>query len=366
MTSCPFCLHPDDPVMIPGELAVAFRLPKTSSNGDIVIASRRHVCAADIGSDELSSMTQLLEQVSQEPGARPGEFREAFGHLYVEVLQAAVSGEVVDAEFLPQPMGDTTDSQTDNDHVSIASSIRAQFEKVKAEFDAAGGAAALKSGEWLSALIGKSFKNYWDSANVEYFRNKYEGCDRDEIARKLIHVTAKNAAILGGIVGAAISVDEVATLTTLGGGGIGLPASVSVAVTAFGSELFLLTRFQLQLVASLAKLYDVPLDPHDPEDILTILAFALGGKTAEAAGVLGMRVGGRAAGRAAKAVFRKELLSGLKDIGQKVGVKILQRSIVKYAIPMGSILIGSGWNYFSTQTVGKIAIEHFETLSTSP
>ncbi len=69
----------------------------------------------------------------------------------------------------------------------------------------------------------------------------------------------------------------------------------------------MLIKFQLQLVANLGKLYDVPLNPDDPEDILTILAFALGGSTADG--------------------------------------------------------IGTGWNYTSTQTVAKIAIKHFKQRS---
>jgi uncharacterized protein (DUF697 family) len=73
-----------------------------------------------------------------------------------------------------------------------------------------------------------------------------------------------------------------------------------------------------------------------------------------------MKVGGELAGRTAKAVFKKETLSALKRIAAKVGIKILQRSIVKYTIPIASIGIGTGWNYVSTKAVGRIAIKHFE------
>jgi len=113
-------------------------------------------------------------------------------------------------------------------------------------------------------------------------------------------------------------------------------------------------------VANLGKLYGVPLDPDDPEDILTILAFALGGSAADAAGKFGMKVGRKLAGRGAKAVFKKETLAALKRIAAKVGIKILQRSIIKYTIPIASIVIGSGWNYASTKTVAKVATKHFK------
>ncbi|GJQ60974.1 MAG: hypothetical protein SCALA702_00270 [Melioribacteraceae bacterium] len=40
-------------------------------------------------------------------------------------------------------------------------------------------------------------------------------------------------------------------------------------------------------------------------------------------------------------------------------MKILQRTIVKYVIPLASIGIGMGWSYMSTKTIGKIARKHF-------
>ena len=76
------------------------------------------------------------------------------------------------------------------------------------------------------------------------------------------------------------------------------------------------------------------------------------------AGKFGMKVGGKLA-RAAKGVFKKEVLAALKRIAARVGIKILQRSIVKYTIPMASIGIGAGWNYTSVKAVARIARRHF-------
>jgi uncharacterized protein (DUF697 family) len=223
-----------------------------------------------------------------------------------------------------------------------------------------GGWSSFKSGEWLWQIIQKSFANYWKNANAEYFESKYGTTDKEKLVKKLIDVAAKNAAILGGVTGATITTDEIFTIATGGEGGVGLAANIAIAVAGIGGEAILLIRLQLQLLANLGKLYGLPLDPDDPEDILTIFAFALGGSAADAAGKFGMKVGGKLAGRAAKAVFKKETLAALKRIAAKVGIKILQRSIVKYTIPVASIGIGAGWNYTSTKTVGRIAIKHFK------
>ena len=245
----------------------------------------------------------------------------------------------------------------------IKDEMKKHIENTKEDYKTVGGWTSLKSGHWLWEIIQKSFADYWEKANVEYFESKYGSKDKDFIAKKLISVAAKNAAILGGVTGAAISTDEIVAIVTVGEGGVGLPANVAIAATGIGTEAILLIKFQLQLIANLGKLYNAPLNPDDPEDILTILAFALGGSVADVAGKFGMKIGGRVAGNTAKAIIKKETLTALQKTAAKVGIKILQRSIVKYTIPLASIGIGTGWNYTSTRTVAKIAIKHFKIRS---
>jgi hypothetical protein len=153
--------------------------------------------------------------------------------------------------------------------------IKKRFEETKRDYDELGGWEAFKSGEWLPKLIHRSFKNYWERATVEYFYAKYPNRNRDEIAKRLVALAAKNASILGGITAAAISADEIVALTTVGGG-VGLPANIALALASISTEAILLVRIQIQLIANLGRLYGVPLDPDDPEDILTILTFAVG------------------------------------------------------------------------------------------
>ncbi len=238
--------------------------------------------------------------------------------------------------------------------------IRRLLDTTKREYSELGGWSAFRSGEWLGLLIQRSFRNYWERATVDYFCAKYGTTNPDKVAAKLITVAAKNAAILGALTGAAVSTDELVAIFTAAEGGIGLPANLAIAATAVAAEAILLVRFQLRLVANLGKLYRVPFDPDDPEDILTILAFALGGSTADMAGKAGAKIGGKMGGRVAKTVFSKDVLAFLKRLAAKVGVKILQRTIVKYVVPIVSIGIGTGWNYIATRAVGRIAVRHFK------
>jgi uncharacterized protein (DUF697 family) len=135
---------------------------------------------------------------------------------------------------------------------------------------------------------------------------------------------------------------------------------VTIAATAIAGELIVITRMQLKMVAEIAKIMKVPLDPEDPEDILTIFAFAVGGGAAEAAGKFGMKVGAKVAEKVIRATIKKEVLATLKRVAAKIGLKLLQRTIIKYALPVVSIGIGATWNYLSTKTVSGIARKHFE------
>ena len=229
-------------------------------------------------------------------------------------------------------------------------------EVTKRDYDALGGWIGFRSGEWLPRLIAKSFKNYWERADYEHFRSKYAGADADTIAGRLIGVAAKNAAALGAATGAAISADEFAGAATAG---LALPAGIAIGLASISVEAVGLVHIWLKLVANLGRLYAVPLDPDDPEDILTILAFALGGGTAEVAGKAGMKVGSKSAALGMKSIFKGEVLAAIKKIAAKLGVKILQRQILKYTVPVASIGLGAGWNYWATKWIGRIAIKHF-------
>jgi hypothetical protein len=238
--------------------------------------------------------------------------------------------------------------------------IRKGLNEAKKEYNDFGGWSGFANGNWLLLLIQKSFRDYFERATAEYFHKKYPYLDIDGIAGKLITIAAKNSAVLGAISGASVSTDEIVGLFTAAEAGVGLPANIAIGAGAICGEAILLVRIQLELVANLAKLYGVPLDPDDPEDILTILAYALGGSASETVGKLGMKIGGGATKGAIKAGIKGETLKFIQTIARKIGIKILQRNIVKYTVPVVSVGFGVGWNYVATRTVGRLSIKHFK------
>jgi uncharacterized protein (DUF697 family) len=239
------------------------------------------------------------------------------------------------------------------------STIRKELIAAKQEISELGGLTSFRNGEWLLGLIKKSLINYFERATPEYFSAKYPNLDEDAIAKKTIDVAAANAAIVGGITGAVISADELIALFTGGEAGLGIPANIAIGFTAISAELLLITKIQLQLVARLARLHGVPLDTSDPEDVLTILAFAFGGSIAELAGNEGMKIGGRVAGATVKKYLTKEFLAATKRIAKKLGYKLLWRTVFNSVVPFASIVVGATWTERPRESLARLQSNTF-------
>ena len=212
----------------------------------------------------------------------------------------------------------------------------------------------------LLRLVGRSFKRYWEGVNVERLRAVYGTTDNRQIADKLVRLFSRHACLLGGVTGLMISIDEVIAFATGGEGGLGLPLNILIAVLVLSLETFTLLRFQLALVACLGRLYDAPIDPDAPDDILAILAYAAGGTAAHSASVAGMKISGKVAARVGKTFVQREAISTLRNVTERAGIRLLQLAFVKYAIPLVSIGVGMGANYVTTRSMGRIATRHLQ------
>jgi uncharacterized tellurite resistance protein B-like protein len=211
----------------------------------------------------------------------------------------------------------------------------------------------VKSGEWFIKLLQQIVRAYDRNARATYFQKKYPGLPPDEIADILTSVTVKYATIAGAIAGGAATANEIAAISSAG-------LTVPLFVGTIGAEMLYLSNIQMRLVLDMSLLYDLQLDPEDPEDILMIFGYALGVAPTEIVGK-GLQVTARAGTTSTiKTVIRKETLEALKQFGKKLGIKILQRDIIKYAVPVASAAVGSSYNYLTTKSVGQIAKVHFK------
>lgn len=211
----------------------------------------------------------------------------------------------------------------------------------------------VKNGEWFFALLKQVINAYDHNARATYFQKKYPGLPSDEIADILTSVTVRYATIAGAVTGVAASVDEIAAL---GSGGM----TAALFVGTIGAEMLYLSNIQMRLMLDMSVLYDLQLDPEDPEDILMVFGYALGVAPTEIIGK-GLLVAARTGTESAiKKVVTKGTREALLNFGKKLGFKILQRTVIKYAVPVASAAIGSGYNYATTKSVGQIAKLHLK------
>lgn len=211
----------------------------------------------------------------------------------------------------------------------------------------------VKTGEWFIALFKQVVKAYDRNAKAAYFQKKYPGLPSDEIANILTSVTVKYATIAGAVAGVAASIDEIAAL---GSGGM----TAALFFGTIGAEMLYLSTIQMRLMLDMSVLYDLQLDPEDPEDILMIFGYALGVAPTEMIGK-GLQHAARARMKdTVKKVVTKGTREALLKFGKKLGLKILQGTVIKFAVPVASAAVGSVYNYVTTKSVGQIAKLHFK------
>lgn len=211
----------------------------------------------------------------------------------------------------------------------------------------------VQSGEWFIQLLRQVITTNQKNARADYFQQKYPGMDEDDIADLLVSVTSRYAAVAGGIAGVAITANQLTTLASAG-------MTATLWLGSLGVEMVYLSWLQIRLVADLAVIYDLQLDAEDPEDILMIFGYALGVTPTEFLGK-GLQIAAGATTRTAiKTYISKGTLKTLQDFARRLGFRILQRTIIKYAIPAVSAAVGSSYNYVTTRSVGHIAKSHFK------
>jgi tellurite resistance protein len=202
----------------------------------------------------------------------------------------------------------------------------------------------VRDGGWFLKLLLQVGKAYDRNARAAYFLKKYPGLPKDEIADTLISVATRYAAIVGAVTGTAATAGVIAGLPSGG-------ASLAIMAGAIGAEMVGLAVLQMKLVLDMSVIYDLQLDSDDPEDMLMVFGYALGVAPAEAIG--------HGLGKAGVAfTSRRATLSAMQKFGQRLGLRVLQRTILKYAAPVASAGIGSVYNYVATKSLGEIAKRH--------
>ena len=259
----------------------------------------------------------------------------------------AAAGSVAQRDF-----GDVDQREREFGEVAGADgrSVTRNYQEMK-DFAAGLTVEDLTSGTWFAKLLAHALRQYRDKVDWEYFERRYPGMPRDGIVQARIKLAARYAALEGGLSAAAYTGAVAATIGSLGGAS---PLTASAAVLSFSADLFSMTAIQLRLAYDIAVLYRIPIDLDDPEDLWRFIrtAFAIkGGEAAESAVIKAVPAIVRPL---IKKVYSGSVLAAGKSL-PVVGKHLLQRNVIKFAIPAVGIPASTTVNYWSTRVAGSHA-----------
>lgn len=209
----------------------------------------------------------------------------------------------------------------------------------------------VRDGTWFSRMLKHTLDGYVDTVDAAYFRDKYPGLPADAVVQARIDLAARNASIEGGLSAGAYTGLVAATL---GSGGGASPLTLPGAGASFVVDLLFVSQLQLRLAYDIAVLYRVPLDLQDPEDLWKLIRVAFVIKGGEATrGLVGK--GAPALVRPVlQRIYSRGTLAAARSL-PVVGKYLLQRNVVKFAIPAVGVPLSAGVNYWSTRSAGAYA-----------
>jgi uncharacterized protein (DUF697 family) len=209
----------------------------------------------------------------------------------------------------------------------------------------------LKSGGWFTKLLAHSLSAYTAKVDWRYFQEKYEGVPADAIVDQRIKLASRYAAIEGGLSASAYTG---AVAATIGSGGGASPITVPAAVTTIMVDVVYITQLQLRLAYDIAVLYRVPLDLDDPDDLWKLIRVAFTIKGGEVAREGVIKVVPLAMRPLVKRYYARGVLSAAKGL-PFVGKFLLQRNVIKIAIPLVGVPVATALNGYITQIAGRHA-----------
>lgn len=209
----------------------------------------------------------------------------------------------------------------------------------------------LKSGDWFAKLLAYSLNQYATMVDAEYFKEKYPNLPPDAIVDARIKMAANYAAIEGALSSSAYTG---AVIATIGSGGGSSPLTLPASGVSFVIDLSYTSYLQLRMTHDISVLYGIPLDINDPDDTWKLVKLAFGIKAGEATGGAAMKALPAFIRPIIKKIFSGATLTAVKSL-PVVGKYLLQRNIIKFAIPGISVPLTVAVNRWMTVAAGERA-----------
>lgn len=213
----------------------------------------------------------------------------------------------------------------------------------------------LHQGEWFAKLLGFSLDTYVQQVDADFFSAKYPGLPADAVVQARVQLAARYASLEGGLSAGAYTG---AVAATIGTAGAASPLTLPAAGVSFVLDLIFTSQLQLRLAYDISVLYRVPLDLSDPEDLWKLIRIAFvikGGEAGRGAVGKGVSILVRPI---VKKIFSGSTLAAAKSL-PVVGKYLLQRSVIKFAIPAVGVPLSMAVNHWSTRVAGGQAVKVF-------
>jgi uncharacterized tellurite resistance protein B-like protein len=228
---------------------------------------------------------------------------------------------------------------------------------------------------WFQRMLYNTLERYAETASADKLRRKYPGLPKDVIANKYIAHVSRATLVAGAISGAVISVAELPALASaastiasvFAASPVTVPilvVSVPIMLIAFGAEMVYTVRMQIRMAYDLFLLYDLSLDPNDPKALWEAFLIGLGAKGGETATrALRVTMPKIAAQQVRKSkwlrsgMIRRYVEDWTKRLSRELARRYLAEGfLLKMVVPGLSIVLSAGWNYSTTQGLGKLIV----------
>jgi tellurite resistance protein len=213
----------------------------------------------------------------------------------------------------------------------------------------------IRQGEWFARLLRYSLDQYVNEVDAAYFTRLYPGLSPEALVRARIEMAARNASVGGALTAGAYAG---ALAATVGSRGAASPVMVPAAGASFALDLLYMANLQLRLAYDMAVISGVPLDLDDPEDLWKLIRVAFVNE--------GRATRWEALGRKAPVAMRpilQKIFTGDPAAATRslaaMGRFLLQRNIVKFAIPGVGVPLSIAVNYWSAGAAGNQAATVF-------
>jgi hypothetical protein len=213
----------------------------------------------------------------------------------------------------------------------------------------------IRQGEWFARLLRFSLDQYVNEVDAAYFTRLYPGLSPEDMVRARIEMAARNASVGGALTAGAYAG---ALAATVGSRGAASPVMLPAAGASFALDLLYMSNLQLRLAYDIAVISGVPQDLEDPEDLWKLIrvAFVIQGRAARWEAL------GRKAPMAVRPILQKVFAGDPAAAARSLpamGRFLLQRHLLKFAIPGVGVPLSIALNYWSASAAGHQAAAVF-------